>query len=98
MIPYPKPHRWQSAKYRKFVSSQPCIISGQPAEPHHVRLHSNAGTGLKPSDYWCLPISRELHIKWHTKGTKFMEKEYGFDVYQELFKMTSKWIEEESNA
>lgn len=96
MIGHPKHKRWKSEKYLKFIREQPCIICGQRAEPHHVRMNSNAGTGIKPDDTWSLPLCRLHHAELHHPEFKHKEpffERHGIDVYQELFKMTKKYIE-----
>jgi len=90
-----KNKRYQSEKYLKFIRSQPCIISGKQAEPHHVRINSNAGTGRKPDDTYCLPLLRKHHQEWHRKGNGYMEDKYYINIYHTLFWMVKKYIEEQ---
>lgn len=59
--PFTKPAVMRSKRYREFIASVPCLVCGHAAEPHHETFHC-AGTGVKVSDLWCLPLSRE----WHT--------------------------------
>lgn len=35
---------------------------------HHVRLGQNGGTGIKPSDYRCLPLCDKHHKELHQHG------------------------------
>ena len=57
----------KNEKYLKFIRKKPCIFCGNVAEPHHIRDVSitpkdmRGGTGLKPSDYMCVPLCREDH-------------------------------------
>ena len=52
----------RNTKYLAWLRSQSCIVSGQKAEvTHHVRLGTNGGKGLKPSDYFCIPLIEEFH-------------------------------------
>lgn len=38
------------------------MISGEKAEcAHHIRLGTNGGSSLKPSDYFCIPLLNEYH-------------------------------------
>ena len=60
-----KTHR--NNKYLNWLRSQKCVVTDQTAEcAHHIRLGTNGGTGLKPSDYFCLPLKNE----YHTTGAK----------------------------
>lgn len=59
--PYQKIKPIRSKRYREFIASVPCLVTGQKAEPHHETFYGN-GRGVKVSDLWSLPLSRE----WHT--------------------------------
>ena len=59
-----KAHRNQ--KYLSWLREQKCVVSNEKAQcAHHIRLGTNGGTGIKPSDYFCLPLRNE----YHTTGT-----------------------------
>lgn len=66
--------------YLEWLRTQKCVVSGKKAEAaHHVRLGTNGGQGLKPSDYFCIPLLNEYHTTglWalHYVGEKtFLEK------------------------
>lgn len=52
----------RNSKYLNWLRGQSCAISAQKAEcAHHVRLGTNGGTSLKPSDYFCIPLINEYH-------------------------------------
>lgn len=65
------------ADYRKWITTQPCIITGQFDYDDqigeytiacHVRRASNSGTGMKP-DYSCVPMTNKAHTEWqHQHG------------------------------
>jgi hypothetical protein len=60
-----KNHR--NLKYLAWLRSQPCAVSGDKAQcAHHIRLGTNGGSSLKPSDYFCIPLLNEFH----TTGTE----------------------------
>lgn len=55
-----KPHR--NIKYLTWLRTKNCVVSGKKAEcAHHIRLSTNGGTSLKPSDYFCIPLLNEFH-------------------------------------
>lgn len=52
--------------YLSWLRKQKCVVSGELAQvAHHVRLGTNGGKGIKPSDYFCIPLLNE----YHTHGT-----------------------------
>lgn len=63
--------RWRSKKYRQFVSSLPCCCAGcdshPPNDPHHWHA-TDKGTSFKPDDWTCVPLCREHHSFFHSKG------------------------------
>lgn len=40
---------------------------------HHVRLQSDGGMGIKPSDFFALPLCSECHRELHDHGEKRFE-------------------------
>lgn len=55
-----KNHR--NADYLSWLRKERCLISGRKAQcAHHIRLGTNGGSGLKPSDYFCIPLLNEYH-------------------------------------
>ena len=55
-----KNHR--NPNYLIWLREQPCVASGEKAQcAHHVRLGTNGGSSLKPSDYFCIPLIHEYH-------------------------------------
>ena len=53
--------------YRRWIAEQPCVVTGfqsgdQPNAPHHWRkIETGGGTGIKPEDFWCIPICDKYH-------------------------------------
>jgi len=46
-----------------------CVVTGKPAEYHHVKPRGSGGT----DDEWNLcPVAREIHTLWHSKGNSYM--------------------------
>jgi hypothetical protein len=52
----------RSVKHLNYIRSLPCYISNQePSQACHIRILSDGGTGLKPSDYYTLPFIHQYH-------------------------------------
>lgn len=55
-----KNHR--NLKYLSWLRTKSCIASGDKAQcAHHIRLGTNGGSSLKPSDYFCVPLTNDFH-------------------------------------
>jgi hypothetical protein len=55
-----KNHR--DPKYLNWLRQQNCVVSELKAQcAHHVRLKTNGGCSLKPSDYFCIPLTNDSH-------------------------------------
>ena len=55
MPPIPKPVRYQSEAYRRYVAEHPCMRCG--VENYSQACHPNgAGAGTKASDRLCFPL------------------------------------------
>lgn len=79
-------HRNQ--KYLAWLREQSCVVSGKKAQcAHHIRLGTNGGTGLKPSDYFCIPLLNE----YHTTGSSALHI-IGEETFLAQFKIDSKKI------
>lgn len=69
--------------YLAWLRKQKCAITGQKAQcAHHIRLGTNGGSSLKPSDYFCIPLLNEFH----TSGL-FALHIIGEGTFFELFKL-----------
>lgn len=95
MIGNPKNKAWYSKSYRDFIKKQPVLISGQgQTVPHHLRIDNNGGTGLKPSDTFCIPLPKLVHDSFHA-GTEsdreFLER-HNIDIYRELHGLVSLFL------
>jgi hypothetical protein len=52
----------RSVKHLNYIRSLPCYISNkEPSQACHIRILSDGGTGLKPSDYLTLPFTYQYH-------------------------------------
>lgn len=77
-----KNHR--NSKYLAWLRTQKCAVSGQGAQcAHHIRLGTNGGTGIKPSDYFCIPLLNEYHVSGpsalHIIGEETFLSNFGLD-------------------
>ncbi len=65
----------RSRAYLEFVASCGCFVCGRPAEPHHAL--GQRGTGIKPSDFGCVPLCRLHHRQLHQSGFRHFERFHG---------------------
>lgn len=65
-VPKPKPP-WRSSAYMAHVRTFPCCVSGYQAEEAHH--HGPHAMGRKGPDWTCIPLTHEVHDRFHTKGT-----------------------------
>lgn len=57
-----KNHR--NVGYMAWLRTQNCVVTDSKAEcAHHIRLGTNGGSSLKPSDYFCIPLENEFHTQ-----------------------------------
>ena len=67
--------------YLKWLRNQPCAASAGKAQcAHHIRTGTNGGSSLKPSDYFCIPLTNEHHTTGlfaiHVIGEETFFKEF----------------------
>lgn len=67
MSQYPKPCRWSSPKYEKFVRSLPCCMCGdESATVHHLKgVGHMSGVGAKAPSYASMPLCKKCHDIMH---------------------------------
>ena len=72
MTPNPKPIKWTSVKYQKFVREKPCVFCWVPnkSQFHHLRQFCFTGIGTKPSDTYGVPVCPDCHDKDQLKPCK----------------------------
>lgn len=79
-----RPNERLRPQHREFVQSLPCIACGKPApsECAHIRTGTDAGTGLKPSDRFCLPLCGPFgcHHNQHQVGEAEFFGRLGIDA------------------
>ena len=49
-------------------------------EAHHVRLGTDGGVGMKPSDHWTVPLCGTAHRSLHDKGQVSLETLHDIDL------------------
>lgn len=74
-------------RHRKFIRSLQCCIAicrsdsmGLRTECAHVRHETDGGAGLRPSDWWTLPLCFFHHAEQHAIGEPAFEKRYGINM------------------
>lgn len=73
----------RSPAHRAWVRGFNCCVPGceeRPIECAHVRLGTDGGTGIKPSDRWCISLCRFHHNRQHDVGELSFEAEFGIDM------------------
>ena len=65
-----KPDLRGRANHLAFIRQLPCTVCGKaaPSEAAHLRLGSDGGTGLKPSDRYSLSLCTRCHMLQHEFG------------------------------
>jgi hypothetical protein len=65
-----KPDLRRRANHLTFVRQLSCVVCGKtaPSEAAHVRSGSDGGTGIKPSDRYCLSLCTSCHALQHEFG------------------------------
>jgi hypothetical protein len=73
----------KSPAHLRWLRSLPCCVPNCKAtgsHAHHVRAASIAGTGMKPSDRWAVPLCPEHHSQGHLIGWQTFEAHYRLDL------------------
>tara|TARA_R100001163_G_scaffold11784_1_gene10826 strand:- start:27794 stop:28186 length:393 start_codon:yes stop_codon:yes gene_type:complete len=71
----------RAAKHLQFIRSQPCIITGQKAQACHIRILTDGGTGIKPSDFFCIGLHQDLHRQQHILGEQSFYKKWEINPF-----------------
>ncbi|EQC44048.1 DUF968 domain-containing protein [Bacteriovorax sp. Seq25_V] len=87
----------RSAAYLNWLRKQTCVISGRKAEcAHHIRLGTNGGVSLKPSDYFCIPLRNEYHttglFALHVIGEETFIKQFKLNIHSLFVKYLKEYI------
>jgi hypothetical protein len=77
---HPKPRRegrLRCPAHLKFVRSFACTVYDcmeRPTEAAHIRIGTDGGTSLKPSDCWVISLCATHHAEQHRGEASFAEK------------------------
>lgn len=72
-------------RHYAYVKTFPCAVRGCPNRPSdfaHLRSAANSGMGLKPADYYGVPLCRRHHMEQHRVGQRAFEKQYMVNLWQ----------------
>jgi len=73
----------RSPKHRKFVASQPCMITGSTygVQSHRLlRVEPIKGLSTKSCDSYCVPLHHTIHDALHKNGNEIVFfANHGFD-------------------
>ena len=84
----PKPRRVEDEAYLAYLRQLPCTACQKtPAEPHHLESRGSGG-----SDYTCLPLCREHHAEFHSRGNKTASATHGMDAWREAHRLSTTWL------
>ena len=80
----------RNKKHLKFIRELECVFCASPfVQAAHLRIGTDGGMGLKPSDHWVTPLCHAHHSKQHQIGERTFWK--GYDPHtlcRELFLLT----------
>ncbi len=79
---FDKPLRYINHPYLDYIRTTPCVVCGQPAEPHHLVTRARGGSDLET-----VPLCRVHHSEIHTVGRKQLEKKYHINLWREAHKL-----------
>lgn len=52
-----------SERHLKLIRQLSCCVSGRtPVDPHHLKIRSERGMGMRSTDQWAVPLHRDLHM------------------------------------
>lgn len=77
----------RNASHLSWVRGHCCAIEGRNGhecagkiEAAHVRLGTDGGMGVKPSDSWTLSLCTAAHAEQHNIGEPAFQAKYGLDM------------------
>ena len=79
----PKTTSRSCAGHRAWVRRHRCSVPGcrqGPIECAHVRIGTDGGAGVKPSDRWVLSLCSYHHREQHSVGERAFELLHGIDL------------------
>jgi hypothetical protein len=72
----------RSPAHRAWVRGFACSACGSSTaiECAHVRNGTDGGTGMKPSDVWCLSLCKDCHSEQHRIGEPEFERRHKINM------------------
>lgn len=72
----------RSPAHRSWVRGHACCACGSQTaiECAHVRVGTDGGTGIKPSDRWTVSLCRDCHMEQHRIGEESFERQHGINL------------------
>ena len=73
------------APHRAWVRRHRCSVRGcmrLPVECAHVRMGTDGGMGLKPSDKWTISLCHDHHVEQHHIGERAFEERYDLSMIE----------------
>jgi hypothetical protein len=60
-----------SVKHLDCIRKLPSCVSGRrPCDAHHLRVSAERGVGMKATDRWTVPLTRDEHEDLHRFGSR----------------------------
>lgn len=96
--PYEGP--WRCPSYLQFVRGFQCAVRdcdlvargfAQRIEAAHVRAGTDGGIGLKPSDFWTIPLCDHHHRDQHLVGEQSFEDCFHLDMKALALELFETW-------
>jgi hypothetical protein len=87
---FPKNKIYRSESYKAYVRTLPCIVCGNPSDPHH---EIGGGTGLKGSDLFCIPLCRDDHQGYHVLGAASFWEMHNMDRWRAVAETLAGYVE-----
>lgn len=72
----------RSPAHRSWVRGHACSACGSTAaiECAHVRIGTDGGLGMKPSDRWTISLCKDCHARQHAMGEATFEQAYRINM------------------
>jgi transcription elongation factor Elf1 len=72
----------RSPAHRAWVRGFACCACGSTTavECAHVRVGTDGGMGMKPSDRWCISLCKDCHARQHAMGERTFADAYQLDL------------------
>ena len=66
---------------KNIISAEDHVCHG-PIQAAHIRMGTDGGMGVKPSDNFTIPLCVEAHVEQGQIGEGAFEKRYGIDTHK----------------